>query len=183
MEEDDLLFDEDFKTDNESTEENIDDESEETDYEIDPLSYEYFILAHAFCGEIEKKYKLNPPTPKKLEDPVVKYIWNNYEVISWFQSLIHVKIKRALWNKDRMEKEEDEEEKEFDKYDMDGTAKVAIIGIKRSIESFNNLYEILPEYSEEISSFLIHLGKILNLAETEFPDYNKFIRPGFDTIQ
>ena len=73
--------------------------------------------------------------------------------------------------------------KEISKYDMDGTAKIAIIGINRSIHALNNLFSILPEYSKEISDILIILGKILNLAEIEFPDHKKFIRPGFDTLQ
>ena len=82
-----------------------------------------------------------------------------------------------------MVKEEDEEMKEISKYDMDGTAKIAVIGINRSINALNNLYNILPAFSKEISDLLILLGKILNLAEIEFPDHQKFIRPGFDTIQ
>jgi hypothetical protein len=167
----------------ESKEDKEKDELEIAGNPIDELSNEYFRKAHLLVSEIDKKYDQYSFPKEKLNDPSFKKLHDNFEVVSWFHSLIHVKLKRALGGKNEMEREDDEELKEISKYDMDGTAKIAVISINRSVNSLNNLYNILPEFSTEISELLVLLGKVLNLAETEFPDYNKFIRPGFDTIQ
>jgi hypothetical protein len=183
-EDDDIFSDEEL-----DSYENEDDEDERSDIfgkinnPVDDLSNEYFRKAHLLVTALDKKYNLYSSPKEKREDPSFKNIFSSFETFSWFHAFIHVKLKRASWGKKEMEKEDDEEMKEISKYDMDGTAKVAVIGINRSINALNNLYNLLPEFSQEISELLVLLGTILNLAETEFPDYKKFIRPGFDTIQ
>ena len=164
-------------------EERIDGDFERPGHPVEDLSNDYFRQAHLLIIALDKKYNLYSFPKEKLKDTFFKKLHENFEVFSWFHAFIHVKIKRAMWGKDEMVKEEDEEMKEISKYDMDGTAKIAVIGINRSINALNNLYNILPAFSKEISDLLILLGKILNLAEIEFPDHQKFIRPGFDTIQ
>jgi hypothetical protein len=184
--------DEDFFSDDELEESYNDIESEEDKEKdifempsnpLNELSNDYFRKAHNLIADLDKKYDLYSFPKEKLNDPNFKMLHDNSEVISWFHSFINVKLKRALWSKNEMEKEDDEELKEISKHDMDGTAKIAVISINRSINALNNLYNMLPEFSTEISELLVLLGKVLNLAETEFPDYSKFIRPGFDTIQ
>ena len=180
--------DEDFFTDDEfdsfDEEEDVDhDFFQKPNHPIEELSNEYFRQAHLLIISLDKKYSLYSFPKEKLNDPFYKKLHDNFEVFSWFHAFIHVKLKRALWGKNELSKEFDEEMKEISKYDMDGTAKIAIIGINRSIHALNNLYNILPQYSKELSDLLIIIGKILNLAETEFPDHSKFIRPGFDTLQ
>jgi hypothetical protein len=181
---DDFFIDDEFDTFEEEEEEKNDNEIfEKIIHPIEELSNEYFHQAHLLIIAIDKKYNLYTFPKERLNNPSFRKLHENFDVFSWFHTFIHVKLKRAMWGKDEMMKEEDEEMKEISKYDMDGTAKIAIIGINRSTAALNNLYNSLPEFSKEISDLLILLGRILNLAETEFPDYNKFIRPGFDTIQ
>jgi hypothetical protein len=179
--------DKDFFADDEfdSLDEEDDDDNyfQKSNHPMEELSNEYFRQAHLLIITLDKKYNLYSFPKEKLNDPSFKKLHDNFEVFSWFHAFIHVKIKRALWGKHEISKEFDEEMKEISKYDMDGTAKVAIIGINRSINALNNLYNILPEFAKEISELLITIGKTLNLAEIEFPDHHKFIRPGFDTLQ
>ncbi len=179
--------DEDFFEDEEfnilDDEENDDDLFQKPNHPIEDLSNEYFRLAHLLIISFDKNYNFYSFPKEKLNDPLFKKLHDNFEVFSWFHAFIHVKLKRALWGKNEISKEFDEELKKISKYDMDGTAKIAIIGINRSIHALNNLYIILPEFSNEISELLVIIGKILNLAEKEFPDHSKFIRPGFDTLQ
>ncbi len=181
-EEDDFFSDEEFDS-FEDEEESSRDSFEKPSHPVEDLSNEYFRQAHLLIIALDKKYNLYSFPNEKLKDPFFKKLHANFEVFSWFHAFIHVKIKRAMWGKDEMLKEDDEEMKEISKYDMDGTAKIAIIGINRSINALDNLYNILPGFSREISDLLVILGKILNLTEIEFPDHGKFIRPGFDTIQ
>ncbi len=177
---DDFFADEEF--DSLDEEDNDNDFLQKPSHPVEELSNEYFRQAHLLIIALDKKYNLYSFPKEKLNELYFKKLHENFEVFSWFHAFIHVKIKRALWGKNEMSKEFDEEMKEISKYDMDGTAKIAIIGINRSIHALNNLYNILPEFSKEISELLVIIGKILNLAEIEFPDHSKFIRPGFDTL-
>ena len=183
IDEDDDDFFEDEEFDMLDEEDEDDDLFQKQNHPIEELSNEYFRLAHLLIISLDKKYNLYSFPKEKLKDPLFKILHDNFEVFSWFHAFIHVKLKRALWGKNELSKEFDEELKEISKYDMDGTAKIAIIGINRSKHALNNLYTILPEFSKEISELLVIIGKILNLAENEFPDHSKFIRPGFDTLQ
>jgi hypothetical protein len=89
-------------------------------------------------------------------------------------------VNRAVNGKMNISKEADEESRSFEEYDMNGSAKVAMISIERSITSLNVLYNLLPEYTEEISDLLIKAGKLRNGVEKEFPGYKHFKRPGLD---
>ena len=113
------------------------------------------------------------PTPSEEETMVFK---DAVEVIRWYQYQIHVKLKRAL-NSAQEEKTED-----FDDFpkDSNGSAKVALIGIDRSISAWGKILKVFPDQVEEslsIVTFLKHLG---DRVEKEFPEARSFIRPGFD---
>jgi len=98
------------------------------------------------------------------------------EVMSWYQTFIYAKLKRALSGYYEMEDFEDAD------YDMNGSAKVALIGIDRSIDAATTLLRHLKEHREKIKTFRDQLEKIRTMAEELFPDARSFIRPGFDEI-
>jgi hypothetical protein len=99
------------------------------------------------------------------------------EVISWYLHFIHVKFMRALMGK--AEDDGWEEANGFQK-DSDGSAKIALIAIDRSIEAWITLLQLIPAAEDGILSLLALLQKSRRIAESEFPDARKFIRPGFD---
>ena len=79
------------------------------------------------------------------------------EVVRWYQLQIHVKLRRAL---NSAEKEKTEDLGDFPK-DSDGSAKVALIGIDRSISAWGKILKVFPDQEEEsisIVSFLKRLG-------------------------
>lgn len=98
------------------------------------------------------------------------------EVITWYLHFIHIKIDRALNGLD------DDLEAEFldDPYqtDSNGSAKVAIIGIKESLYAWKMLSKKVE--SIEINSIIQQLKTLQNLTEKTFPNFFRFIRPGFD---
>ena len=104
-------------------------------------------------------------------------IKDSLAVIQWYLVFIHVKLVRALMGKKSAEDWEDE-----DSYprDFDGSAKIALIAIQRSIQAWSQLFEILPEKEDDFLKILSMLEKIKTMAETEFPGASTFIRPGFD---
>jgi hypothetical protein len=96
-------------------------------------------------------------------------------VIQWYESFISVKITRALMSQIDL----DLDEIAF-KNDSDGSAKVALIGIDRSIRAWEKLFNILPEQEDEFLTILGMLTKLKKLTLDEFPAAMDFKRPGFD---
>ena len=70
--------------------------------------------------------------------------------------------------------------KDIDAYDMNGTAKIALIAIESSINALNKLFDAVVEFKNEVTALLVTAGKLLNEMEKEFPDCRKFVRPGLD---
>lgn len=97
------------------------------------------------------------------------------EVIKWYLFFIPVKIKRALH--DQMDGFWDQYPDE-ERSDL-GTAKIAAIAIERSIGAWGMMFKLFPE-EEELIEILALLEKMRRGLLEVFPNYPKFIRPGFD---
>jgi len=100
------------------------------------------------------------------------------EVIQWYQYQIAVKTMRALSGR-KEELEEDQEIAGFPK-DSDGSAKVALIGIDRSIAAWRMMQLSLPDRVESIVPLILQLERLRLRVEKNFPQARDFIRPGFD---
>jgi len=102
------------------------------------------------------------------------------DVIRWYQHFIYVKLSRAISSRAREDMETDEELKAFSK-DSDGSAKIALIAIDRSIAAWSGLREALGADGESILDLQAQLAAIRREAEKLFPQARQFVRPGFDT--
>jgi hypothetical protein len=100
-------------------------------------------------------------------------------VIHWYQYQIAVKTMRALSG--RKEEIQDPETADFPK-DSDGSAKVALIGIDRSIAAWRLMQLSLPDRAESIVPLILQLETLRINLEESFPEARAFIRPGFDSI-
>ncbi|MBN1388076.1 MAG: hypothetical protein JW965_06480 [Bacteroidales bacterium] len=96
------------------------------------------------------------------------------EVICYYLIFISVKLERALMSVAGAD------DNEYMKDDSDGSAKVALIAIDRSIAAWGIIMKERPEYEDAILQFLIKLSKIRSETEKRFPDARSFIRPGLD---
>jgi hypothetical protein len=101
------------------------------------------------------------------------------EVIQWYQYQIAVKTMRALSG--RKEEIEDPEIADFPK-DSDGSAKVALLGIDRSIAAWRLMQLSLSDRAESIVPLILQLETLRINLEESFPEARAFIRPGFDSI-
>ena len=101
------------------------------------------------------------------------------EIIRWYQWQIHVKLKRAI------ESDSTEESPDFDEFpkDSDGSVKVALIGMDRSMSAWKMLLTAFPEREKQILNFVEMLENMKNRVETQFPHARDFVRPGFDEIR
>ncbi len=108
-----------------------------------------------------------PAGPYLLEDIV--------EVIHWHQYQIYVKLKRAF------ESKKDEMELSLDDFprDSEGSAKVALIGIDRSMSAWGKMAAHFPK-EREIPAMIQFLARLRQITEREFPGARAFKRPGFD---
>jgi hypothetical protein len=156
---------------------------ESESHPIAKLSMEYLTLSQEWSeaqpGMKEKLESLQQQLdldPESFKD--VKIATGNIQdclaVIQWYQTFIHVKFMRALMGK-AMNDDEDEEQR-----DHDGSAKIAIIAIERSMHAWMKLYELLPEQEDHFLKILALLEKVKKRALENFPLAMAFKRPGFD---
>ncbi|REG90670.1 hypothetical protein [Algoriphagus antarcticus] len=98
------------------------------------------------------------------------------EVIKWYLFFIHVKSKRVLndLSGDFWE-EYPEEEKSYN-----GSAKIAMISMERSMQAWKMLLDVMEDEQDSILSLLVLLEKSRKLLTALVPKYDQFIRPGFD---
>ena len=124
--------------------------------------------------EEESKEGLSLISQENDVDQIGVDIEDTVEIIRWYQYFIHVKLHRACDSAD-----EDAEDDGYPK-DSDGSAKIALIGIDRSIAAWKIL---LPHLTPD-NTQAIHLVQMLeNLkirVEKCFPNARDFMRPGFD---
>jgi len=99
------------------------------------------------------------------------------EVIRWYQYFICAKAMRAV----RGKVEDEEEDNEFPS-DSDGSAKIALIAIDRSIAAWATIRHYLDDDEKEVIDLIAFLDSLREAIEKTFPKARAFIRPGFDEI-
>lgn len=116
-------------------------------------------------------------------DPAAKAadILDCVDIVRWYEHQIYVKIRRALSGApDDEDDESSAPEDEFLPSDSDGSAKVALIGMDRSIMAWGKLRGHFPDESDAILTILVHLDRLRRNAEKRFPKARAFHRPGLD---
>ncbi len=101
------------------------------------------------------------------------------EVIRWYQSFIYVKLCRAVGSRAEEQIARDAALGAFPK-DSDGTAKVVLVALERSIAAWAGLREMLPEQGDAVLDLLRQLARLRATTESMFPQARSFVRPGFD---
>lgn len=160
-------------------------EEHTADSQLVSAATEYLMMVHGwlestdklFQGKVDElgvkaRFGLLGPFPEAevvdLEDII--------QVVRWYHTLIPVKIKRAV-------------QQELRRRpaclvdlptDSDGSAKVALIAMDRSIAAWSRLRAHFPNAEDDILNFLIHLERLHRETERQFPHARAFSRPGFD---
>ncbi len=125
--------------------------------------------------ELESLARAEVPGTNPADDAI--QISDCVEVIRWYQHPIYVKLCRAATGVSR----EELQEMKGAARDADGSAKVALIGIERSIAAWAALLVHLPDRERTVLHILCALQRLLAQVETTFPGARAFLRPGFDT--
>ena len=103
------------------------------------------------------------------------------EIISWYQFFISAKIQRGFHGILDFDGNEDENELNDSQSEANGSIKVALIAVERSIMAWTNL--MTDENSAKIQPLIFLLENIKQTAEKKFPNAKDFVRPGFDEIE
>lgn len=114
---------------------------------------------------------------------IVADIGDCFDIIGWYVFFIEVKFQRALMGK----LDGEEWEKPFDKLrttnfpkDSDGSAKIALIAVERSMEAWAKFFQLLPSAEDTALDALSILSQIKKKGLDEFPNAMIFHRAGFD---
>jgi hypothetical protein len=102
------------------------------------------------------------------------------EIIYWYQYFIAAKIQRGLSSIVDFDGTVDEELNDSQS-DGNGSIKVALIALDRSIMAWTNL--MAKENSTQIKPLLDLLETIQQRCREKFPNAQDFIRPGFDEVE
>ena len=130
-----------------------------------------------FKGKAEDlNAKARMDLPNVAPEAEAKDLQDATEVVRWYHTLISAKLRRAVQQNltdrpaclDGMPK------------DSDGSAKVALVCIDRSMAAWTRMREHLPEQEDDILDFLVALERLRRETQRVFPDARSFSRPGFD---
>jgi hypothetical protein len=107
------------------------------------------------------------------------------EIIRWYTLFIHVKLCRALSGALKVHADEDTDDLRDENglpypKDSDGSAKISIIAIERSMSAWSVMRENYPRDEKLILNVLARLYRLRTLADSTFPNARSFHRPGFD---
>jgi hypothetical protein len=123
-------------------------------------------LAQAYCDHAWAA--LEPAAPRGLpnDDPLT--------IINWFAPLITSKVRRAMSGLNEFDGD-----REFPP-DHEGSAKVALIGIDRSMTAWADARSQGKVPAEDAARFIGELHRLCFELEELVPKAREFVRPGFD---
>jgi hypothetical protein len=101
------------------------------------------------------------------------------EVIRWYQHFIFVKLSQAIHARAGAELATGVEQTSVPKH-WDGTVKIALIAMDRSISAWSGLREALGIEADDILDLLVQLTTLRHKTEVVFPEARAFVLPGFD---
>jgi hypothetical protein len=113
----------------------------------------------------------------QFSSPADAQLAEAWEIVSWDTHLIAAKLHRALHGRDEFMRGEGFEDDPIQN-DWNGSAKVALISIERSLDAWAGIAAAFSD--SEAAAIAGELRQLKDAVECAFPGAWKFIRPGFD---
>jgi hypothetical protein len=143
---------------------------------------EYAEAVTQWFTEFDEIITVTDAKPTETDEENAQQILDAREVIHWYQYQIAVKTMRALSSRSREQEPSEWEDDDRLQKDSDGSAKVALVGIDRSIGAWRIMQCGLPDRAHLVVPLILQLEQLRVRTEREFPEARSFIRPGFDEI-
>jgi hypothetical protein len=159
--------------DEEEQEEDAFDEDIQDDYATAVEDFFQNNESYFFGQESDYEEKVKMGIPVDVEQ--LGFLQEALRTIRWFQHFIYPKMSRAFSHS-----ELDPESPDDLQSDGNGSAKVAMIAIQRSIDAWTFVQTIFKEKKEEIKKLQQLLVAEKAKLEKGFPNWEQFHRPGFD---
>ena len=102
-------------------------------------------------------------------------------ILYWYQFFVAAKVHRAFHSILDLDGYEDPDELSDPQSDANGSAKVALIAVERSILAWT--YLLNTNNAAVIKPHIEQLETIKSMVERKFPNARDFVRPGFDEIE
>lgn len=148
--------------------------------ELAVVASDYASIVSLWFNEFDQMPSVSDQPPNEDEADERDQFDEAREVIYWYQYQIAVKLMRALSSQsDEMEWPEEGFD---DAKDSDGSAKVSLMAIDRSVSAWRLIQMCLPERADSIKPIILDLERLRKKAEKRFPKARDFIRPGFDEV-
>jgi hypothetical protein len=148
-------------------------------HRLNAAAMRYMEFAHRFVEEHEKTLPARAPaeggpdvTPGEC-----------YQIIVWYHTLTPVKVARALHRDEFDEEMDDDPDFKDMPRDSDGSAKVVLLTLDRTILAWTGLYGHVPELQETALCAMLTLDRLRRGVQREFSKARPFVRPGFDTLR
>jgi hypothetical protein len=135
----------------------------------------YSAAADKFLNVNFEKFMTSGPANRDKLDEAGRDIDDALDVISWYLHFIYVKLMRAC----KVDVDEGELEdageitREFEIEDANLSARLALLGITRSMHAWVRVRERHPEHGSAIVDLLLRLNVLRNDIEEKFPDAEK----------
>ncbi len=146
-------------------------------HRIGAAAKRYMEFAHRFVQQHQQAIGEMPVSPQ-MHDVTAG---EAFEVVAFYCLFIGAKVARALSRRGAGEEAETNPLPGGAPRDEDGSAKVALIAIDRSILAWAVLQLHVPAVRETALSGMLTLHRLRGALERAFPAARGFVRPGFDT--
>jgi hypothetical protein len=154
---------------------------------------EYSVLARNYARMVETWFEKELVAAEQLDDHALVQAKSDgieidahasFEVIRWYQFFIATKVFRALLGNDDELRDvypnDDQDEVNPAQTDANGSAKIALIAIDRSVNAWRVIESCIPAKQNSIAPLVALLENVRRGIEAELPLARDFIRPGFD---
>ena len=133
--------------------------------------------AHFEEKELEFGRQADVELPGSSQEGEATQLLDALEVVRWYQYQIPVKLARAVASREQAGVAADDP-----CCDADGSAKVALIAMDRSLGSWGVLRKafLLSEPHDSALDLLLTLDRLRRFTQQSFPNARSFVRPGLD---
>jgi len=150
---------------------------------LEKITKDYYIKARKWFGEHEFLFEeKGEELTRHLELGLdvlseARRINEATEIIKQYLFFISSKVHRAIHSTHSSWSEEDEIQN-----DANGSAKIALIAVQRSLAAWEIVRSTFSEYTDNMLEIFVLLAKIRQQILRQFPHVEEFVRPGFDEI-
>jgi len=144
------------------------------------LSDSFFKTNREFLSsqEVEAQQMADMELPVDLEN--LEQIREAIEIIHQYAAFLGIKARRAVSGINEMYDTSIWGDPPYQS-DANGSAKACILCIERSLGAWEILRKSWPDKTDEILDMLLALSRFRKEMDRLFPDWQQFVRPGFDT--